>query len=41
MAAPHSRLRAWSRLAWFVALYLLSLGAFAVIVYGLRSLVPR
>ena len=33
--------RTWSRLAWFVALYAVSLAAFAAIVYGLRALVPR
>jgi hypothetical protein len=34
-------LRRWSRLAWFVGLYLVSLAAFAAVVYGLRALVPR
>jgi hypothetical protein len=29
------------RLAWFVALYLASAGAFALFVYGLRAIVPR
>jgi hypothetical protein len=33
--------RSWSRLAWFVLLYVVSLGAFAAVVYGLRALVPR
>jgi hypothetical protein len=33
--------RAWSRLAWFVALYVGGLVAFTAIVYGLRALVPR
>jgi hypothetical protein len=32
---------AWSRLAWFVALYAVSLAVFAALVYGLRALVPR
>ena len=41
MAASDRRPRAWSRLAWFVALYVASLAAFAAIVYGLRALVPR
>jgi hypothetical protein len=40
MGTPDRR-RGWSRLAWFVALYVVSLGAFAAIVYGLRALVPR
>jgi hypothetical protein len=31
----------WSRLAWFVALYVLGLATFTAIVYGLRALVPR
>jgi hypothetical protein len=35
------RPRAWSRLAWFLALYVASLAAFAAIVYTLRALVPR
>jgi hypothetical protein len=29
------------RLAWFVALYLASLAAFALFVYGLREFIPR
>jgi hypothetical protein len=29
------------RLAWFVALYLASAGAFALLVYGLRAIIPR
>ena len=33
--------RTWSRLAWFIALYVVSLAAFAAIVYTLRALVPR
>jgi hypothetical protein len=33
--------RRWSRLAWFAVLYLVSVAAFAVVVYGLRALVPR
>jgi hypothetical protein len=33
--------RPWSRLAWFVVLYLLGLAAFTAVVYGLRALVPR
>jgi hypothetical protein len=41
MAAPDGEPGAWSRLAWFIGLYLVSLGAFATIVYGLRALVPR
>jgi hypothetical protein len=31
----------WSRLAWFVVLYAVGLGAFSAIVYALRALVPR
>ena len=31
----------WSRLAWFVALYVISFAAFAAAVYGLRALMPR
>jgi hypothetical protein len=41
MAAQGRKPRAWSRLAWFAALYLVSLGIFAAVVYGLRALVPR
>ena len=41
MPAPERALRALSRLAWFVALYVGSLAAFAAVVYGLRALVPR
>jgi hypothetical protein len=41
MAASDPRPRAWSRLAWFITLYLVSLGAFAALVYTLRALVPR
>jgi hypothetical protein len=33
--------RALSRLAWFVVLYVGSLGIFAAVVYGLRALVSR
>ncbi len=29
------------RLLWFVALYVASLAIFAVLVYGLRSIIPR
>jgi hypothetical protein len=39
--AADERPRGWSRLAWFVGLYIASLGAFTAIVYGLRALVPR
>jgi hypothetical protein len=31
----------WSRLAWFLGLYVVSLAAFAAIVYGLRAFMPR
>ena len=41
MAAPDGKPHGWSRLAWFVGLYVASLGAFTAVVYGLRSLVPR
>jgi hypothetical protein len=41
MAASDRRRRAWSQLAWFVAFYVMSLAAFAAVVYGLRALVPR
>ena len=41
MAASDRRPRGWSRLAWFVTLYVVSLGAFAAVVYSLRALVPR
>jgi hypothetical protein len=41
MAAPKLRPTSWRRFAWFVGLYVVSLGAFAAIVYGLRALVPR
>ena len=30
-----------SRLAWFIALYVIGLAAFTAVVYGLRALVPR
>jgi hypothetical protein len=33
--------RTWSRLAWFIALYVGGLAAFTAAVYGLRALVPR
>jgi hypothetical protein len=33
--------RTWSRLAWFVALYVVGLATFTAIVYSLRALVPR
>jgi len=33
--------RAWTRLVWFVALYVGGLLAFTAAVYGLRALVPR
>ena len=39
--APNGKARGWSRLAWFVSLYVVSLAVFAAIVYGLRALVPR
>ena len=29
------------RFAWFVAIYLGGLGAFTLLVYGLRAVVPR
>lgn len=29
-----------SRLAWFVLIYVASLGGFAALVYGVRALVP-
>ena len=29
------------RLLWFVLIYAVSLGAFTVLVYGLRGLIPR
>jgi hypothetical protein len=41
MAALGSKPRAWTRLVWFVVLYIGSLGIFAAVVYGLRALVPR
>jgi hypothetical protein len=41
MAAPDRKPRPWSRLAWFIALYGLSLAAFTAVVYGLRALVSR
>ena len=36
--APEGRLK---RLLWFVLLYGASLAAFAVLVYGLRAIIPR
>jgi hypothetical protein len=41
MRRPNGEPRAWSRLAWFVVLYVVSLAAFTAVVYGLRALVPR
>jgi len=35
---PEGRSR---RLLWFVLIYVLSLAAFAVLVYGLKLLIPR
>lgn len=35
---PGSRVK---RLLWFLLIYAASLGAFAVLVYGLRGLIPR
>jgi hypothetical protein len=31
----------WRRLGWFVALYAGSLIGFAVLVYGLKAIIPR
>jgi len=31
----------WRRVGWFAALYVVSITAFAAVVYGLRALVPR
>lgn len=33
--------RRGKRLLWFVLLYVASLGAFTLLVYGLRALIPR
>ncbi|HEY7384241.1 MAG TPA: hypothetical protein VH743_11280 [Beijerinckiaceae bacterium] len=41
MSGRERRPRAWSRLAWFIGLYIVSLAVFATIVYTLRALVPR
>jgi hypothetical protein len=41
MAAQGHKRGPWSRLAWFITLYLVSLGVFAAVIYGLRALVPR
>ena len=41
MSGRERRPRAWSRLAWFVTLYVASLAVFTAIVYTLRALVPR
>ena len=41
MAPPERGPGDLSRLAWFVCLYVVSLAAFAAVVYGLRALVPR
>ena len=38
MPAPMPATR--KRLLWFAALYAVSLGAFAAVVYGLRALIP-
>ena len=41
MMPPGGTRRGWSRLAWFVVLYIVGLAAFTAMVYGLRALVPR
>jgi hypothetical protein len=41
MPAPERAPRTLSRLAWFVVLYVGSLGLFTAVVYGLRALVSR
>jgi hypothetical protein len=41
MIAQGRKPRGWSRLAWFVALYVIGLAVFAAVVYGLRAFVPR
>lgn len=33
--------RRFKRLLWFVFIYVVSLAAFAALVYGLRGLIPR
>jgi hypothetical protein len=41
MIAQGSKPRGWSRLAWFVALYIAGLAVFAAVVYSLRALLPH
>jgi hypothetical protein len=41
MPRPPGTPRRLSRLAWFVALYGLSVALFAIAVYALRALIPR
>ncbi len=41
MGAHHPSEGRLRRLLWFVALYGVSLAAFAALVYGLRAIIPR
>jgi hypothetical protein len=41
MIAQGRKPRGWSRLAWFIVLYIGSLAVFAAVVCGLRAFVPR
>lgn len=41
MSTEGRKPRDWSRLAWFVVLYLVSLAAFTAVVYVLRAFVPH
>jgi len=41
MPRPRGTRRGLSRLAWFVALYGVSIALFAAAVYCLRALIPR
>ena len=39
--SPRRGATGWRRLLWFAAIYMVSIVAFAALVYGLRALVPR
>lgn len=41
MIAQGREPRGWSRLTWFVPLYVVGLVVFAAVVYCLRAFVPR
>ena len=39
--SPRQGATGWGRLLWFAAIYVVSIVAFAILVYGLRALVRR